>query len=390
MAEITIPAVVSIDTHSETVHFYTISENSKVNHIIGNYHACPFDEEFYSKLDRMIKAYKQKRPTAEFSKVSVLLPDHVFLIDTFNIPNLGRKAIDRSLELAVETIYKDKNEIDYRTYPLAFNKQLATFGIVGVNKEVIGRINEIFSQNEISVQNITFAVNAMVDGAIAINQKLKNANFLLLDIKEESTSFAFVNKGKTVGYYRLPFGYSMLSESHIVSEDVLFDHSSGDLLVLNAKEKAKAKQLTTMDEEVIFNPDVEDAMSNESEQQSVFDTDASFSNRKVARKLPKFMLRETPTDREGFVYENFRIFIKWALDLIAGNTDITELGAVENVYVNMPNEYAFLYEKINAEAEENKVSFKPLSTGKQSEEKVKNLELFGGTYVKQFNTINNF
>ncbi len=390
MAEITIPAVISIDTDSENVHFYTVSENGKSNHSVGNYRACPFDEEFYSKFDKLLKAYKQKNPTVSLSKVSVVLPDHVFVIDTFNIPNLGRKAVDRSLELAVETVYKDKGEMNYKTYSLALNKQLATFGIVGVRREVLRRMNEIFSNNEISVQNITFAANATVDGAMALNQKLKNANFLLLDIKEESARFAFVNKGKTVGYFRLPFGHSMIYKTRVASEDVLFDHSSGELLVLNAKEKAKAKQLTMMGEEVILDPDVEDAMSDDSEQQSVFDTDVSFSSRKMARKLPKFMLRDTPTDREGFAYENFRIFMKWALDLIAGNPDITELGAIENVYVNMPSEYNYLYEKINAEAKENKVKFVPLATDRQSEEKAKDLELFGGTYVKQFNATNNF
>ena len=145
-----------------------------------------------------------------------------------------------------------------------------------------------------------------------------------------------------------------------------------------------------MGEEVIIDPDVQDAMSGDNELSSALDTDVSFSNHKAARKLPKFMFRETPTDREDFVYENFRIFVKWTLELIAGNSDITELGEIENVYVNMPSEYAFLYDKINAEANENKVKFVPLTTDKQSEEKTKKLELFGGVYVKQFNTTNNF
>ncbi len=390
MAETTIPAVISLDTDAQLVHFYTLSAGGKENHIIGNYRACPFDEEFYSKLDKLLKAYKQKNPTPAITKASVILPDHVFVIDTFSIPNLGRKALDHSLSLAIETIYNDKGEINYRTFSLALNKQVATFGIVGVRREVLRRINQIFSNNEISVQNITFAANSMVDGAFAVNQKLKNSTFMLLDIKEESSKFAFVNKGKTIGYFRLPFGHSMLYKSRVASEDLLFDHSTGELLVLNAKEKAKAKQLTMMGEEIITDPDVLDALSNESDQTSVFDTDVSFSSRKAARKLPKFMLRETPTDREDFIYENFRIFVKWTLELIAANKDITDVGAIENVYVNMPSEYAFLFNKVNAESKENKVKFLPLVTDKQSEEKAKNLELFGGAYVKQFNTTNNF
>lgn len=393
MAEITIPSVISIDTDAETVSFYTLSERGVANHIVGNLKAKPFDDDFYFKFDKLIKAYKQKRPSDQLTRASLVLPDHVFLTDIVSIPNLGRRALDRSLELAVETVYKDKSEMHYRTYQLALTKQIATYGIVGIRKEIVSRLNQIFSENEIAIQNITFASNAMADGAMALNQKLKGATCLLLDIKEEFARFAFVNKGRTVGYYRLPFGYSMLFKSRVASEDLLFDHSTGELLVLNAKEKAKAKQLTMMGEEVMSDPDVEAAMAddpNMEDESSVFDTDVTFSSRKVARKLPKFMLRETPTDRDGFIYENFRIFIKWALDLIAGNSDITELGEIDSVYVNMPREYGFLFEKINDEAKENKVKFQPLITDKQSLERSKTLELYGAVYAKQFNTSNNF
>ena len=393
MAEITIPAVISIDTDAEMVSFYTLNESGKINHIVGNCKAKPFDDDFYSKLDKLIKTYKQKKPEAPITRVSLVLPDHVFLTDIFTIPNLGRRALERSLELAVETVYKDKSEMHYRTYQLALNKQIATFGIVGIRKEIVSRLNQIFSENAITVQNITFASNAMADGAMALNQKLKGATCLLLDIKEEFARFAFVNKGRTVGYFRLPFGHSMLFKSRVASEDLLFDHSTGELLVLNAKEKAKAKQLTMMGEEVMSDPDVEDAMSDDpniEDESSVFDTDVTFSSRKVARKLPKFMLRETPTDRDGFIYENFRIFIKWALDLIASNSEITELGEIDSVYVNMPSEYGFLFEMINDEAKENKVEFLPLVIDKRSLEKAKALELHGAVYAKHFNTSNNF
>ena len=40
---------------------------------------------------------------------------------------------------------------------------------------------------------------------------------------------------------------------------------------------------------------------------------------RVARKLPKFMQRPTPTNARDFVYENFRIFVKWALSYLRGN-----------------------------------------------------------------------
>lgn len=398
MFEAPLSEVIAIDTDTETIHFYLAGSGQKPNHLVANYRANPFDEAFFEKLGKILKSYQQKNPAAPLTKVSLVLPDHVFLSDTMNIPAIGKKAMENSLEVAISAIYKNKKELKYRTYPLAQNKQFATYGLVGMRKDLIARFTGVCEENQISVQNITFAANAAVNGAFTLNPKLKNGTFLLLDIKENASRFAFVNKGRTVGSYGLPFGYSMLYKTRLAAEDLLFDHASAELLVLNAKEKAKAKQLTIMGEEVLNDPDEQD-LQERTEAASVFGEDEvlgagiSGEGKKAGRKLPKFMLRDTPSDREGFVYENFRIFMKWALDLIAGNPEITAQGAVGTVYVNLPGDFDFLYERINAEESENKVKFLPLVTGAgfdASAAGAKALELLGGLYVKQFNKINNF
>ena len=102
------------------------------------------------------------------------------------------------------------------------------------------------------------------------------------------------------------------------------------------------------------------------------------------------MLRDNPSGKEGYVYENFRIFLKWTLDFIASNATLVNLGEIDTVYVNMPQENAFLYDMINADEEEHKVKFLPLLDSDEQEAIVRNLELFGGFYVKQYNKINNF
>ena len=111
---------------------------------------------------------------------------------------------------------------------------------------------------------------------------------------------------------------------------------------------------------------------------------------KKARKLPKYMLRETPEGAEGFVCENFRLFVKWALDVYASNTSITSLASIENVYVNMPERYSFAISRANEEIAENKLKFVPLTESYGSELIHKNLELYGGFYAKQYNKPNNF
>lgn len=396
MFDSALSAVISVDTDSQTIHFYADVPGSAPSHLAADYNSRPFDDAFFQKLERILKDYRQKNPAISLAKVSFVLPDHVFLTDTVNVPALGKKAMENSLNLAVGAIYKNKDDLKLHTFPLTQNKQIATFGLVGVRKDLLSRLNRVCEANQVGIQNITFAANAMVNGAFALNAKLKNSTFLLLDIKETAARLAFVNKGRTVGSYSLPFGYSMLYNTRLAAEDLLFDHTSGELLVLNEKERAKAKRLTVSGEEVLVDGDAQGMdiqPSAKAEGSELFGSETYTDGKRTGRKLPKFMLRDTPTDRDGFVFENFRIFMKWTLELIAGNPDITAQGAIDTVYVNLPRSFNFLYDMINAEADENKVKFAPLMTGASYgilTAYARDLELFGGFHVRQFNKINNF
>ncbi len=385
-------AVIGVDADAETIKFYVdLGNRREVQQEIG-YRCALFSEEFYQKLDKAIKSYLQRNPSISMEKVSVVLPDRVFLMDTINVPAIGKKAMENSLEVAIGAVYKNKKELRYRTYPLAQNKQFSTFGLVGVRKEILDKLEDVCEANQIGIQNITFAASAAACGAMALNPKLRNDTFLLLDIKESSARFAFVNKGRVVGAYNLPFGDSILYKSRLVSEDLLFDHAGGELLVLNAAEKARAKQLTMMEEEAVTDSD-EMPQETEDETEELFAGGASADGRRTGRKLPKFMQRELPTDREGFVYENFRIFLKWTLDILANNPAITSFGQIDTVYVNMAKEYDFLFSRLSAEEEENGVKFAPLLSGNGYSNlsvDARDLELFGGFQLKQFSKLNNF
>lgn len=388
-----VTTVIGVDTDAEAINFYVdLGDKREVQQVV-NYRCAPFSEEFYQKLDKGIKNYQQRNPSISMSKVSIVLPDHVVMTDTINVPTLGRKATDNSLEVAISAIYKNKKDLRYRTYPLAQNKQYATYGLVGIRKDILDKLGEVCAANKIDIQSVTFAANSMVCGAMTLNPKLKNETFLLLDIKETVARFAFVNKGRVIGAYRLPFGDAILYKSRLTSEDLLFDHTTGELLVLNAMEKAKAKQLTMMGEEVLTDPDAMPEQEAETEDEDIFTGGVPGNARKVARRLPKFMQRELPTDREGFVYENFRIFLKWTLDILANNPSITSLGAINTVYVNMAKEYDFLFGRLNAEQEEHGVTFEPLLSGSGYSElagDARDLELYGGFQLKQLGKLNNF
>ena len=116
----------------------------------------------------------------------------------------------------------------------------------------------------------------------------------------------------------------------------------------------------------------------------------SQASKKTPRKLPSFMIRPTPTGRNGFIYENFRIFIKWTLDVISSNPAISNVDTLEAVYVNLPAEYDFLYDAINENVADHKIQFLPITTSQVQQNIRDNLELFGGFYAKQVNKVNNF
>ena len=82
--------------------------------------------------------------------------------------------------------------------------------------------------------------------------------------------------------------------------------------------------------------------------------------------------------------------MKWTLDLISNNELLVNLGGIDTVFVNMPADNDFLYEMVNREQDEQKVKFLPLLDSQDQEVVVRNLELVGGFYVKQYNKINNF
>lgn len=400
MFESTLTNVIAIDIDGEIIHFFSADKGNQKSfrHDTHSYRARPFDDEFFEKFGHILKLHCEQNPGAQLGKVSLLLPDQIFLMDTVNIPTIQKSAMNTSLGLAVQNIYKNADALEYRTYTAAQNKQFTTYGLVGIRKDIIAKLKKVCSDNQISVSNISFFANAAANGAFVLNPKLKNASFMLLDIKERSARFSIVIKGRTVGYYSLPFGYSILSRTRLTAEDLLFDHSPAELIVLNAKEKAKAKQLTVGEEvaamDTVFNE--AETVNEDSEKSFEIDEDdfetkySAALTKKVARKLPKFMLRETPTGREAYAYENFRIFLKWTLDLYTNNAALINLGTLDTVYVNMPAENSFLFPMINAEAEENKLKFAPLIETKNQERVTGNLDLFGGLYVKQYNKINNF
>ena len=393
-------AVLYLDIRTNNVHYYALSDG-KITHDTRNFSARPFSTEYFSKLMGVVSDFVSKYTPANAANTTIVLPDNAIFTNLATFPALKGSDLKNTISTYLSTTFTNLDRLKINTYNAIQNKQFVTISLTGVISDVIYEVKRTCTEARMIANNITFASNAVICGINNLSSKFKNETYVFLDIKNGFSRFIFVYKGKVVGFYSLPFGYEILIPNKVAAEDVLLYCPSAELLVLNAKEKAKQKALTMSSSSVIVEEE------ENSDEKSEDDLENSFSEvadnqpkaqdltiktlpKKVARKLPKYMLREVPEDDERKVYENFRIFLKWTLDLINSNEKVISMDKPENVFVNMPSEFDYLYDIINEEAEENDIKFVSAGLNKEKDEIKQNLELYGGFFTKEYKKSTNF
>lgn len=397
---------IAIDTQNSAIHFYSRfgGESAEITHRVKGFNGGHyFDEEFFVHFKEAVREFAEEYPSEGVRKVSVILPDSAVVTDAVKIPTMkGIGQTKKTLDVTLGGLYRNYAELRVVTNVAAQNKQYATYAVTAVQKRIATSLYAACSENKLLVDTLTTAASATAGGAALLNPKLKNASYLLLDIKDTYARFVFVANGKAVGSYILPFGLEFLRKPAVTQEDLLFDHTFAELSVLNARETAKSKKLTVLAPDAVFEDEEEadgeetapvaegenpeNPESDGTEEELVAMAEAVASGRqpvaklykKKARKLPKFMQREIPETEDGILYENFRIFVKWALTLIHNNEKLTELGKPEFVCVNIPDDLAPVLDKVNEEAEESGVTFTALPHGGAEGDVTANLELYGG------------
>ncbi len=373
-----------------------------------DYKAILFSAGFYGELTTMVTDYLAKNPTvATDTAITLVLPDSGMATDTLLIPTMNKRKLSESLKVAIEGSYRKHGELEINSFMAMQNKRQTLFALVIMRKDLLKWVSAACNDAKLKPQIVTHASACIVNAIAQLNPKLRTSSYMFIDIKENSTTVIFVIHGRAAGYYPLPFGYSILQKKHVVSEDMLFEHSVAELVVLNAKEKAKAKQLTMMQDDTLQGQAEElsqeadgavavdedegpDEFEEIAEKAAMNDTAIKTLPKKVPRKLPKFMLRPEPTTDEAMAYENFRIFIKWALNLIQSNDKIKMQGSLETVYVNMPENFSFVIDKANEEKEENGITFTYFDIHAEKSNISRNLEAFGALFPSTINKVSVF
>ncbi len=425
MAKLNYSTTISIDTRRSVIHYYSMLGNdvTSIEHRVKSYSGMLLDDAFFARFKELTAEFVAETPSESVRKVSLVLPDNAVALDTINVPTMQSKnSTKNALNLALGEIYRNLGDLKIHTHQAAQNRQYTTFSTTAIQKKLLTSLYSACSENKLLVDTATYAASATTAAVAALNPKLKNATYLFLDIKSTYSRFVFVINGRAAGFYTLPFGLEFLARPKYVQEDMLFDHTMSELTVLNARERAKAKKLTVLaeeepeaqnaeedivlDEDMIFEDADEDDKADEEEQEEVEDGNVvaepfamsagqridapKVMAKKTPRRLPKFMQRPIPETDEGVMCENFRVFVKWALSLLATNEKITQLGMPEFVCVNVPDAISFVLDSANEELEENGIEFRKLDEGKFSRKVLYNLELFGGLFPKSVHPATKF
>ncbi len=367
-----------------------------------------FSDAFFIEARGLLQAYLADKPELANQPAYVVLPDEAVGFNTFNLPNLPKA----KLEQAFETELENQFEIDLKNkkinkFSVSHDKEYTVVGAVYFDKQMINNIYKMLSSQKLFPRQTTYKANAVLNGVLANTPRVRNKSFIFADIHENYTEIVVSSKGKTMGFATIPHGTLLLKDDVVADEYMSTDHEVADIAVINAREIAKARALTTAEEETEEDFDeeinvegsdetVEEGGAAESEnaetteETTVVKTPKVKVYKKMPKRYPKFMLRETPETAEGILFENFRIIAKWLL-LYARQAELTEyISNPEFILVNMPENLRFLLDEMNAEQGDG-IKFKPFtSADKLSSQQKENLEFVGCLYAKQFNKNHNF
>lgn len=406
---------IGIDARSSSFVFYTMTGDDKLTAKQKRvpFKGVLFDENFYNQLSDGLAEYLKQTPSQPGNGYFVVVPDNVTITDVIAVPALGKKAMETAFKSAVDNVYVNSADLQINKFLAATGKQSYTYAVTMMQKNIISGLNRICGANKISPQFITSPANATINAVSKLRPKYKRSSYLFVDVKDGYMRIVFCAKGRATGSAILPFGYEVFNGRRLVAEDMLFNHSLGDITVINARAKAKDKQVIIHEEPTVEPEETQENPLTEGEvppPDDGFVTEESESEdglvseeivmpeevwtrgyRKTARKLPKFMQKPNPTDEQGYVYENFCLVAKWALLYLRNNESLTMQGAPEFVLVNMPHKFDYLFEMANRHKDDNKIDFVAFDPAiEDNAEITSNLEYFGGQYSKRINPTNLF
>lgn len=372
-------------------------------------------------LDKGLADYTEQFGPLPNEPVTLVIPDDMVTMDTIVLPTMSKRTMGDTFRTEYQNLYKNHDELISVPVVINANKKTTTYLLTMIRKDLAQRFREVLAGRTLKLDKIVTAAAAKCEALTDQHMRLHRDTYLFMDVFPTKAQIILYDKGRMFGFAALPFGMDALPDDRVVDEYFLYEHDIADLAVINAREKAKAAKLTMMEEEninadVLTTPDANAAMSKQdlmamaqemheeelaaqeqlnaaAEEDDSDETEEPAEEAapavqttpqgkryvKKARKFPVYMQRPVPETANGMVCENFRAFQSRLLGYARACRLNEHLPDPQYIVVNLPKEYEFLVQTLNAQ-EDNALSFKLLCDDGHSSI-LTDLEMHGATKI---------
>lgn len=343
--------------------------------------------------------------------IRLVLPNRLVATDILTVPTLSAPKTAEALQVQCKELYRFSADYKINKLLLSSNKSNTAYELFMVNKNTINSIYKALSASKLYVRDCTYVAAAALNAVFALRGKTKKQNFLFLDIKSNSACISVCVNGNNVGWVEVPFGLNFLSDDCVNFESDFVPNDLANAAVKNAAKLAKKGKSALKDEIGLITGDYsaesKTSFSEQTDGAAAASSDSAVSlgsaaangddsacgesaedennnsaaQSKKNKKIPAFLKRPQPETPQEFVFENFRAFVKRCLLIKMQNEQSEYLAAPSFVLVNLPEEYAYLIDCINAEKDTG-IEFRFFSPEKENNHFLTaNLELYGALFT---------
>ena len=170
------------------------------------------NKRIFEALDSVLSVYLAESPLLSPADVFFVLADNFISTDVIVLPVMPPAKLKTALNSELRKTYPHFETLHFSTSTLQKNKKRVVFGVTMISKTIIQDCVLVAKKYGLNLKNISYSSNAIVNGVLQFGEKLKQENFLLLDIKETQSSIIYVANKKTACVFGLPFGQNVLSD----------------------------------------------------------------------------------------------------------------------------------------------------------------------------------
>lgn len=334
------------------------------------------NKKIYEILDSVFSIYLMDK-TLDNPDVYIVLPEYFISMDLIKIPIMQKAKMKDALKTELKKLYFNYKDLEINSTILSKSKKNVLYSNTIVNKDIIHNCLLATKKHNLNLKNISYTSNCIVNSFLALGNKIKHNNFIILNVLEHSSQLSYVSKDRTLCFSSLPFGYNILDTNEVVTPDLFYDNSTSELAVFNAKEQAKARKSlaeTKKQNEVI----------DEFEHRNFEDY---YKNLLLSKKhFTKFVYGDFENKKNN-LQKNFTTFIKHILLLKKSVVTYYSFPEPEFAIVNLPKEFSSVFENLDTE----KIKIRYFN--KEIIDKCSltdYLDLYGALYAVVFNRGQNF